>query len=123
MAEGDENNGIELKFRIFDGTDIGHRKYASSTTVASLKQRLVAEWPADKTVSPKSQNDLKLIHAGKILENGKTLADSRITFGELPSGVITMHVVVQPLAPKKKTASKKNKGEMQKLNSCSCSIL
>lgn len=46
MAEGDENNGIELKFRIFDGTDIGHRKYASSTTVASLKQRLVAEWPA-----------------------------------------------------------------------------
>lgn len=43
MAEGEED--IELKFRIFDGTDIGHRTYASSTTVATLKQRLVSEWP------------------------------------------------------------------------------
>lgn len=43
MAEGEEQ--IELKFRIFDGTDIGHRTYAPSTTVATLKQRLVAEWP------------------------------------------------------------------------------
>lgn len=43
MAEGEE--GIELKFRIFDGTDIGHRTYPPSTTVATLKQRLVAEWP------------------------------------------------------------------------------
>lgn len=43
MAEGEEH--IELKFRIYDGTDIDHRTYASSTTVATLKQRLVAEWP------------------------------------------------------------------------------
>ena len=43
MAEGEEH--IELKFRIYDGTDIGHRTYASSTTVATLKQRLVADWP------------------------------------------------------------------------------
>lgn len=43
MAQGEEV--IELKFRIFDGTDIGHQTYASSTTVATLKQRLIAEWP------------------------------------------------------------------------------
>lgn len=43
MAEGEEH--VELKFRIYDGTDIGHRTYASSTTVATLKQRLVADWP------------------------------------------------------------------------------
>lgn len=119
MAEGEEH--IELKFRIYDGTDIGHRTYASSTTVATLKQRLVAEWPPDKTVIPKSVNDMKLIHAGKVLENSKTLAESRITFGDLPSGVITMHVVVQPPVAKKKTD--KNQGEMPKQNSCSCIIL
>ncbi|KAH7578411.1 hypothetical protein JRO89_XS01G0378300 [Xanthoceras sorbifolium] len=101
MAEGQER--IELKFRIYDGTDMAHTTYASSTTIATLKQRLVAEWPQGKTITPKSVNDIKLIHAGKILENSKTLADSKVTFGDLPSSVITMHVVVQPHVAKKKT--------------------
>lgn len=57
----------------------------------------------DKTITPKSVSDVKLIHAGKILENNKTLADSRITVGNLPSGVTTMHVVIQPPVAKKKT--------------------
>ncbi|KAK4848328.1 hypothetical protein QYF36_011724 [Acer negundo] len=112
---------IELKFRIYDGTDIGHTTYASSTTIAFLKQTLIAEWPQGKTIAPKSVNDIKLIHAGKILENSKTLADSKVTFGDLPSSVITMHVVVQPHVAKKKTD--KNKEEKQKQNSCSCTIL
>ncbi|KAL5791734.1 hypothetical protein ACOSP7_000328 [Xanthoceras sorbifolium] len=119
MAEGQER--IELKFRIYDGTDMAHTTYASSTTIATLKQRLVAEWPQGKTITPKSVNDIKLIHAGKILENSKTLADSKVTFGDLPSSVITMHVVVQPHVAKKKTD--KNKEETQKQNSCSCTIL
>ncbi|TXG63508.1 hypothetical protein EZV62_010502 [Acer yangbiense] len=103
MAEGQER--IELKFRIYDGTDIGHTTYASSNTIAFLKERLITEWPQGKTIAPKSVNDIKLIHAGKILENSKTLADSKVTFGDLPSGVITMHVVVQPHVAKKKTDS------------------
>ncbi|KAJ9171870.1 hypothetical protein P3X46_015176 [Hevea brasiliensis] len=119
MAEGGEQ--IELKFRIYDGTDIGHGTYASSITIGTLKQRLVTEWPQDKTVLPKSVNDLKLIHAGKILENNRTLADSRITYGDLPGGVITMHVVVQPPAAKKKMD--KSTEDMKRQNSCSCVIL
>ncbi|KAL5712916.1 hypothetical protein ACHQM5_015038 [Ranunculus cassubicifolius] len=107
MAEGEES--VELKFRVYDGTDIAHHTYASSTSIATLKERLVAEWPQDKTVIPKSLNDVKLIYAGKVLENNKTLAESRIPFGELPGGVITMHVVVQPPIAKKKTEPKKNK--------------
>lgn len=43
MAEGGEE--LELKFRIFDGTDIGHGSYSSSVTVATLKQRLLSQWP------------------------------------------------------------------------------
>ncbi|RYR01617.1 hypothetical protein Ahy_A06g026988 [Arachis hypogaea] len=100
MAEREE---IELKFRIYDGTDIAHRTYLPSTTVATLKQRLITEWPQGKTVTPKSVNDVKIIHAGKVLENNKTLADSRITFGDIPGGAITMHVVVQPPLVKKKS--------------------
>ncbi|GMP91271.1 hypothetical protein CsSME_00042036 [Camellia sinensis var. sinensis] len=119
MAQGGEH--IELKFRIFDGTDIAHSTYAPSTTVATLKQRLVAEWPQDKSVVPKSVSDIKLIHAGKVLENGKTLAESRVHFGDLPGGVSTMHVVVQPPVPKKKTD--KNQEKNHKQNSCSCAIL
>ncbi|GMI76057.1 membrane-anchored ubiquitin-fold protein 4 precursor [Hibiscus trionum] len=112
---------IELKFRIYDGTDIAHSTYAPSMTVANLKQKIVAEWPRDKTIAPKSVKDLKLIHAGKVLENNKTLADSRITIGDLPVGFIIMHVVVQPATGKNKT--EKSKEEMQKLNSCGCVIL
>lgn len=43
MAEGLEQ--LKLKFRIFDGTDIGHGSYSPSVTVATLKQRLLSEWP------------------------------------------------------------------------------
>lgn len=57
----------------------------------------------DKSVIPKSVSDMKLIHAGKFLENSKTLSESRIHIGDLPGGVITMHVVVQPPVAKKKT--------------------
>jgi hypothetical protein len=35
-----------------------------------------------------------LINAGKILENDKTLAESKIAIGELLGGLITMHVIV-----------------------------
>lgn len=46
---------------------------------------------------------MKLISAGKFLENNKTIAQCRLPFGELPGGVITMHVVVQPSLTKTKT--------------------
>lgn len=50
----------------------------------------------DKKIVPKSASDIKLINAGKILENGKTVAQCKAPFDDLPKSVITMHVVVQP---------------------------
>lgn len=50
----------------------------------------------DKEITPRTVNDVKLINAGKILENNQTLLESRVPVGELPGGVITMHVVVRP---------------------------
>lgn len=55
----------------------------------------------DKEITPKTITDVKLINAGKILENDQTLAESRVPVGELPGGVITMHVVVRPPQPDK----------------------
>ncbi|KAK9270963.1 hypothetical protein L1049_026551 [Liquidambar formosana] len=112
---------VELKFRLFDGTDIGPSKYSPATTVGSLKEKILTQWPKDKENGPKTINDVKLINAGKILENNRTLAESRLPVGELPGGVITMHVVIRP------PMSDKNSGKLQddspRNSRCSCSIL
>ncbi|KAG6400672.1 hypothetical protein SASPL_137514 [Salvia splendens] len=116
-----EEDLVELKFRLYDGSDIGPFRYSPASTVAMLKERVVVEWPKDKKVSPKAANDVKLISAGKILENNKTVAQCKMPFGELPKGVITMHAVVQPSVAKAKTEKKVD--EIPKKNVCSCSIM
>ncbi|KAI3820302.1 hypothetical protein L1987_07847 [Smallanthus sonchifolius] len=111
---------IEVKFRLADGTDIGPSKYSSITTVGSLKEKIISQWPKDKEL-PKTINDLKLINAGKILENNKTLAESRSLVSEIPGGVITMLAVVRPPMADKKSG-KLQEGSPKK-SSCSCTIL
>ncbi|XP_038997607.1 membrane-anchored ubiquitin-fold protein 4-like isoform X1 [Hibiscus syriacus] len=117
-----EEDLVELKFRLYDGSDIGPFRYSPASTVAMLKERIVAEWPKDKKFAPKGTNDIKLINAGKILENDKTVGQCRAPFDDLPRVAITMHVVVQPSVTKTKTAEKKVDEAPQK-NLCSCSIL
>ncbi|KAG4147591.1 hypothetical protein ERO13_D05G232400v2 [Gossypium hirsutum] len=111
---------VELKFRLADGTDIGPSKYSPATTVASLKEKILAQWPKDKENCPKTTQDVKLINGGKILENNSTLADCTLLVGELPGGVITMHVVLRlPLSDK----NKKQQDDSPKKSGCSCTIL
>ncbi|PON95420.1 Membrane-anchored ubiquitin-fold protein [Trema orientale] len=116
-----EEELVELKFRLYDGSDIGPFRYSPASTVAMLKERIVADWPKDKKIVPKGANDIKLINAGKILENNKTVGQCRAPFGELPRGVITMHVVVQPSFAKMKTEKKVDEAPRKTI--CSCSIL
>ncbi|XP_008791108.1 membrane-anchored ubiquitin-fold protein 3 [Phoenix dactylifera] len=116
-----EEDLVELKFRLYDGSDIGPIRYSSSSTVAMLKERIISEWPRDKKIIPKVANDVKLISAGKILENNKTIAQCKPPFGELPGGGITMHVVVQPSSAKTKTEKKVD--DLPKKTTCSCTIL
>ncbi|KAJ6860486.1 membrane-anchored ubiquitin-fold protein 4-like [Populus alba x Populus x berolinensis] len=107
MPEEDEEEEelVELKFRLYDGSDIGPFRYPLASPVAMLKERIVADWPKDKKIAPKAANDIKLINAGKILENNKTVGQCRVPFGNLPKEVITMHVVVQPSLAKAKAGS------------------
>ncbi|XP_064969708.1 membrane-anchored ubiquitin-fold protein 3-like isoform X1 [Musa acuminata AAA Group] len=158
-----EEDLLELRFRLYDGSDIGPIRYSSSSTIAMLKERIVSEWPRvlascvdlvvllkegapnlvrlscmlhanqelfgyhvhltreDKQIIPKIANDVKLISAGKILENSRTISQCKPTFGELPGGIITMHVVVQPSSAKSKTEKKVD--ELPKKAACYCSIL
>ncbi|KAL5171942.1 Membrane-anchored ubiquitin-fold protein 3 [Glycine soja] len=133
-----EEEVVELKFRLYDGSDIGPFRYSPASTIAMLKDRIFADWPKgktqvltrfsrsqvvglDKKIIPKAANDIKLISAGKILENHKTVGQCRVPFGELPKGVITMHVVVQPSLLKAKTEKKVD--EVPRKHICACSIL
>lgn len=113
---------IEVKFRLADGTDIGPTKYSPTASVASLKEKILSQWPKDKEICPRTVNDLKLINAGKILENNRTLAESRLPV-ELPGGVITMHVVVRPPLSDKNTDKMQNDYPKKTMNRCSCSIM
>lgn len=115
------NEQIELKFRLFDGTDIGPNKFDPSTSVGSIKETILARWPAGKEITPKSINDVKLINAGRVLENNQTIAESRMSVGELPGAVITMHAVVRtPVVDKN---NEKHSAKCAKSNRCECTIL
>lgn len=45
QAEMPEEDLVELKFRLYDGSDIGPFRYSPASTVAMLKERIVTEWP------------------------------------------------------------------------------
>ncbi|XP_051140506.1 membrane-anchored ubiquitin-fold protein 2 isoform X2 [Andrographis paniculata] len=108
---------LEIKFRLTDGSDIGPRNFPAATSVATLKENIIAQWPKEKENGPRTVKDIKLISAGRILENNRTVGECRSPLGDVP-GVTTMHVVVQPPTEKEiKLASD------PKQNKCLCTIL
>jgi len=40
-----EEEVVELKFRLYDGSDIGPFRYSPASTIAMLKDRIFADWP------------------------------------------------------------------------------
>lgn len=36
---------LEIKFRLIDGSDIGPKSYPSATSVATLKESILTQWP------------------------------------------------------------------------------
>ena len=41
----EEEDLVELKFRLYDGSDVGPFHYSPTATVGMLKERIVSEWP------------------------------------------------------------------------------
>ncbi|XP_054798425.1 membrane-anchored ubiquitin-fold protein 2 [Prosopis cineraria] len=110
---------LEIKFRLNDGSDIGPRSFPAATSIATLKESILAQWPNDKENGPRTVKDVKLISAGKILENNRTVGECQSPLCDIPGGVTTMHVVVQPPSGDKE---KKPRRE-PKPNKCGCVIL
>lgn len=48
----------------------------------------------DKENAPRTVKDVKIISAGKILENNKTVGECRSALCDVPGGITTMHVIV-----------------------------
>lgn len=44
-----EEDSVDIKFRLYDGSDIGPFSYSSASTVDMLKQRVVSDWPKGLT--------------------------------------------------------------------------
>jgi len=112
---------FEIKFRLTDGSDIGPKSFPAATSIATLKESILAQWPKDKENGPKTIKDLKLISAGKILENNSTVGEcqSQNPLCDTPGTVTTMHVVVQP-----PTTDKEKKGASDATQQrCGCVIL
>ncbi|XAR51684.1 hypothetical protein NMG60_11006385 [Bertholletia excelsa] len=110
---------LEIKFRLTDGSDIGPKSFPAATTVSTLKESILSQWPKDKENGPRTVKDIKLISAGKILENSKTVGECRSPLCDIPEGVTTMHVVVQPPT----TEKEKKVSNETKQNKCTCVIL
>ena len=36
---------LEIKFRLIDGSDIGPKSFPAATSIATLKESILAQWP------------------------------------------------------------------------------
>ncbi|CAM8980382.1 unnamed protein product [Rhodiola kirilowii] len=110
---------FDIKFRLADGSDIGPTSYSAATNVSTLKESIIAQWPKDKENGPRTVKEVKLISAGRVLENNRTVGECKSPLYDIPEGITTMHVVIQqPFAEKeKKTAND------PKMSRCLCTIL
>ncbi|EEE65362.1 hypothetical protein OsJ_20648 [Oryza sativa Japonica Group] len=88
MASGGGGGGgmeaVEVRFRLDDGSDIGPSMHDQATTVTALKEFVLARWPQGKEIAPRTVNDVTIINAGQVLENNRTLAESRNLAAESP---------------------------------------
>lgn len=109
---------LEIKFRLTDGSDIGPRNFPVATSIATLKESIIAQWPREKEEGPHTVKDIKLISAGRILENNRTVGECRSPLCDIPGAVTTMHVVVQPQLENEMKSSSD-----PKQNKCVCVIL
>ncbi|KAK6128856.1 hypothetical protein DH2020_037422 [Rehmannia glutinosa] len=112
---------LEIKFRLTDGSDIGPKNFPVATSVATLKENIIAQWPREKENGPRTVKDIKLISGGRILENSKTVGECKSPLCDIPGVVTTMHVVVQQPPTEKGTEKKLPSNPKQ--NSCGCVIL
>ncbi|KAI8462906.1 MAG: ubiquitin-2 like Rad60 SUMO-like-domain-containing protein [Monoraphidium minutum] len=118
--------GLQLRLRHPLG-DMEAFEVMESYTVQQVKETAFTQWPTEGALSkenPTSAADLRLLCAGKFLENGKTLKEYRKEMGEPEAGaVVTMHVLVRPAqAGKAAAGAKQPESEKKAGGGCACVI-
>ncbi|GBF97273.1 hypothetical protein Rsub_09964 [Raphidocelis subcapitata] len=115
---------IQLRLRHPNG-DIGPFEVVESLTISQVKEVTFSQWPTEGPLSkenPTSASELRILCAGKFLENGKQLKDYRKEMGDPDAGaVVTMHVLVRPAAAGKAAAKDADDAAKQK-SGCGCVI-
>lgn len=111
-----------VRFRHTAG-DVGPFTFPTGTAVAELKEKLLAEWPSEGSLGaerPASLAEIKLICAGKFLENSTVLSSLHHVLGEPGSDfIVTMHVVLRP-PPPPKAAGGTPKQQPEQSKGCCC---
>lgn len=83
---------FKIKFMFADAFTI-EEEFPPPTTVAEAKTKLISSWPAEKEKEKvNSIDELKMIHSGKLLENGKSFAELKIP----TTNQVIMHIQPTP---------------------------
>ena len=119
---------FSIRFRLVDGVDVGPNLYEASTTVGALKESLLTNWGrspgAASSQTPSATTEMRLILAGKFLDNAATLEQLRGPMGSPPDSetVVTMHLLISSPPP---SAAAGAAGDAEKVtNPCAkCTIM
>ncbi|KAL4424544.1 hypothetical protein ABPG77_010124 [Micractinium sp. CCAP 211/92] len=102
--------------------DVGPFPFPLSSPIGDLKAKLLEAWPTEGALAaerPASEAEIKLICAGKFMDNNVVLGSLQHVLGEPGSDVIvTMHIVLRPPQPQKAAAPAKQQPESSK--GCCC---
>lgn len=112
-----EQDQIEVKFRLTDGSDIGPISYSASTTVSSVKC-IIAQWPTEKENAPRTER-CQSNKRRKSIGESRPVSECVFPTYHASNGITTMHVVIQqPFVEKEKKTMTD-----PKLSKCLCAIL
>lgn len=50
LSQMQEEDLVDIKFRLSDGSDIGPFQYSAASTVQMLKERIILEWPKGSAI-------------------------------------------------------------------------
>mmetsp|Transcript_35574 Transcript_35574/g.57537 ORF Transcript_35574/g.57537 Transcript_35574/m.57537 type:complete len:136 (+) Transcript_35574:178-585(+) len=108
----------ELRFLIVENGKSITLRFSKTVTISFVKNKLIEQWPREiPGLEPVRNADaIKLIYAGKVLENGRTLEEYNIKENERS----TLHLVIRPPAS---NIQPESDDVANKAAKCSCTIL
>lgn len=83
MMSSTAKDQLAIKFRLNDSSDIGPRNFPSVTSVAALKENIVAQWPKGYTTLATNYQNMILFEIASDLEVNN-LCDALVMLAFVP---------------------------------------